>query len=79
MADRKTMTKAEVAAYLDISTDTLDRLVADGVFPDRFMVGGNARWHKKDADAYLHLLSRMGREEKNQKVSKKSDTPPSGG
>lgn len=57
--DRDVLTKAEVAAYLALSEDTIDRLVERGLFPTAiYLTPKNKVWGWMDVVAYLHLLGR---------------------
>jgi excisionase family DNA binding protein len=56
-ADRGLYTAAHAADYLDVSTDTIRRLAAQG---DLLAVklGANVRYAKKDLDALIERLRR---------------------
>lgn len=53
-------TARQVAAWLDISTDTLRRLIDQGRFPRGHKLGqGEPTWTGLDIAAWLHLRDRM--------------------
>jgi excisionase family DNA binding protein len=51
-AARPMLTREETAAYLAVSTRTLDRLVRAGEFP-AYRIGGHRRFRKTDIDQYV--------------------------
>lgn len=78
----RTLTVPEVILALGLgSQDMLDKLIADGKFPQGFTVSGNTRlWWEADVYAYLHLRSRMAGAPPTPKPGKGQQQPqPSGG
>ena len=47
----RTMRKAKAAAYVDCAIPKFDRLVAEGVMPPPFDLGGQPVWDQQDLDA----------------------------
>ena len=60
--DEHLLDKQQVAAYLGVSERGLDRLIADGRFPQGVRTGPGRRsavfWLGTDVAAYLHLRGR---------------------
>lgn len=59
--DKLTLTKPEVAAYLGVSTATLDRMVREGHFPAGYKPTEQAKpfWTAADIAAWLLISPRM--------------------
>lgn len=50
--DARYLRKASAAAYLDCSTDTIDRLIRDGALTPR-KLRGQVRFDRQEIDAYM--------------------------
>lgn len=57
----KPLTREDVLYALGIGSDTLERLIEMGYFPDAMFITERTKgWTDKDVDAYLYLRGRCG-------------------
>jgi excisionase family DNA binding protein len=55
---RRFLTKKDIAARLEVSERTVERLVREGKLVRPMRIGDRNKWLEEDLEAYLHLLSR---------------------